>query len=384
MRGTDCYFISAGECSGDMLGAELIAALQTCQPGLQPFGLCGPAMQKAGGETLVDFGALAVIGVAELWTKLHRLRHLERNVLAQITRRQPRFAVLIDYPGLHFRLAELLKLQHVPVFQYVAPKTWAWGEQRTAALARDFKAVLGILPFEEKFFQRRAVNYHYIGTPLLDRIAAVCVPPSLRELCARQRVLACLPGSRDEELRCHLPLIMEVITRLPTCLPLIPLAPSLSVAQCCALTGLTAARLATPIPCYRFGNAILLEGHSLATLQLASVALVASGTATLECALSDVPAVVFYKTSPLTYTLAKDNLNINFISLINLMCGRQVVREFIQDFAVTELIDTLQALLDDEDKAAAMRSAYKTLAAQLHGNAATRTAQFISNYPHRC
>ena len=378
------YFISAGECSGDLLGAELITALRTSQPDLQPFGLCGPAMREAGGEALADFNSLAVIGVAELWTKLHRFRHLERSIVSQIARRRPRFAVLIDYPGLHFRLAELLKLSNVSVFQYVAPKTWAWGEKRTAALASDFKAVFGILPFEKFFFQRRAVNYHYVGTPLLDRIATVTVPPALQELCTGQRVLACLPGSRDEELRRHLPLVMEVLAspQLPPCLPLLPLAPSLSIAQCCALTGLAAERLATDVPCYRFGKAILVEKHSLAVLKLANAALVASGTATLECALSGVPAVVFYKTSPLTYALAKNNININFISLINIMGGKQIVREFIQDFAGTDLINTLQELLNDNDKANLMRTEYQALTAQLHGKAAQHAAQLVTNYLH--
>lgn len=378
------YFISAGECSGDILGAELIEALHRSCPDLQPFGLCGPAMQAAGAEPLTDFSTLAVIGVAELWTKLHHFRHLEHRVAAQIDRRQPRFAVLIDYPGLHFRLAELLKLCNVPVFQYVAPKTWAWGEPRTTALARDFNAVLGILPFEKEFFQRRSVNYHYVGTPLLDRIATVQVPPALQELCRGQRVLACLPGSRDEELRRHLPLVMEAIAapQLSSCLSLIPLAPSLSVSQCCALTGLTAERLAGKVPCYRFGKAILVEGHSLAVLKLAAAALVASGTATLECALSGVPAVVFYKTSPLTYALARDHLNLNFISLINIMRGKQVVREFIQDFAVAELISTLQELLGQKDRADLMRAEYRELATQLHGGAAAHAVQHMINYLH--
>ena len=269
-------------------------------------------------------------------------------------------------------------------FNTSPPKLGLGGERRTAALARDFKAVLGILPFEKNFFQRRAVNYHYVGTPLLDRITNVHVPPALQALCAGQRLLACLPGSRDEELQRHLPVVMEVIAapQLSTCLPLIPLAPSLSVAQCCALTGLTAERLATDIPCYRLGRAILIEGHSLAVLKLAQAALVASGTATLECALSGVPAVVFYKTSPLTYALARDNININFISLINIMCGKQVVREFIQDFALTELINTLQTLLDDKNKADLIRTEYQTLAAQLHGNAAQHAAQLVTNYLH--
>lgn len=378
-----CYFISAGEHSGDLLGAELIAALRAAWPQLQPFGLCGTAMQAAGGEALVDSTALATIGVAELWPRLHRFRRLEQQLLEEIVRRQPRAAVLIDYPGLHFRLAEFLKLRGIEVIQYVAPKTWAWGEQRTAALARDFSAVLGILPFEQNFFRRRTVNYHYVGTPLLDRIAALKVTPSLRQLCAGQRVLACLPGSRREELQRHLPLVMEVIAaQLPPCLPLIPLAPGLSVAQCCALTGLSATRLAGDLPCYRFGGAVLIEGHSLEVLAVASAALVASGTATLECALSGVPAVVFYKTSPLTYALAKDNLDINFISLINIMCGKQVVCEYIQDFAVSDLRDSVGALLADEQQAAALRTEYKSLTAQLQANAAARAAQLITTYLH--
>ena len=340
-------------------------------------------MQTAGGEAIADCNSLAVIGVAELWTKLHHFRQLERHIITHITRRRPHFAILIDYPGLHFRLAEQLKLQNIAVFQYVAPKTWAWGTHRTAALARDYQAVFGILPFEKKFFRRRTVNYHYVGTPLIDRLAQVNVPSALQQLCHQQQVIACLPGSRDDELRRHLPLIMETIVspQLQHTLPLIPLAPNLTITQVTRYTGLPAIPLAEiDLPCYQLGRALLIEGHSLAILALATVALVASGTATLECALSGTPAVVFYKTSPLTYALAKDNLNINFISLINIMRGKQIVHEFIQDFTANDLITALHQLLTNKQQANTMRSEYHTLTSELQGNAANHAAQLISQH----
>ena len=383
MQPQPCYFISAGEYSGDLLGAELIAALHTQQPELQPFGLCGNAMQTAGGEAIADFNSLAVIGVAELWTKLHHFRQLERHLITHITRRQPHFAILIDYPGLHFRLAEQLKLQNIAVFQYVAPKTWAWGTHRTAALARDYQAVLGILPFEQKFFRRHTVNYHYVGTPLIDRLAQVNPPPALQQLCQQQQVLACLPGSRDDELRRHLPVIMETIAapQLQHTLPLIPLAPNLTISQVTRYTSLPATPLTNiNLPCYQLGRAILVQGYSLDILNLANAALVASGTATLECALAGTPAVVFYKTNPLTYALAKDNLNINFISLINIMRGKQIVHEFIQDFNTNDLVTTTYQLLNNKQYANNIRTEYQTITNELQGNAANHAAQLISQY----
>lgn len=382
---TGSYFISAGEHSGDLLGAELITALGDVYPDLQPFGLCGQAMVEAGGETIEDLHNLSVFGVSQLWTKLHYFRRLEQKILAIIERRRPKFAVLIDYPGLHFRLAEFLKLKNVDVFQYVAPKTWAWGEHRTAALAANFTAVFSIFPFEKKFFCARHVNCHYVGTPHVDRVTALNIPQGLATLGGNAPLIACMPGSRPAEMREHLPIIMEVIAdpELASYRFIIPVAANLPLSL---ITEVTGSQL-TPQKCgdlsyYSLGNAFLVHGFSLEVLSLATAAVVASGTVTLECALLQVPTVVFYRTSPLTYALAKDNIDVSWISLSNILRGKKVVPEYIQDFSPADIVLSLRRLLEDKDEVNYQLAEYKALAASLKNAVPTRTAELIYNYMH--
>lgn len=384
---TSSYFISAGEFSGDILGAELIDSLRNIYPDLQPFGLCGQKMLSVGGKTIEDLQNLSVLGVAELWTKLHYFRRLEQRVIAVVERYKPKFAILIDYPGFHFRLAELFQPRGIPTFQYVAPKTWAWGEKRTALLAKNFKAIFGIFPFEESFFRKRNVNYHYVGTPHVDRVAKISVPAELQKLKGDSHLLACLPGSRLNEIREHLPVITEVITNFNW--PeeykfIIPVAENLGVE---AIEEVLGAKLnKNTIGCityYYLGKIFFISGLSLEILSLATAAVVASGTATLECALLDVPAVVFYKTNPLTYSLAKDNLTVSFLSLVNIIRGKKVITEHIQEFSPADIVSSLQKLLKkDKDSTEYLQKEYKLLASNLQGNAPACTANLIYNYLH--
>ena len=184
------YFISAGELSGDLIGGDLVQALKTAAPHLEPFGIAGEAMERAGVEPVAKVADFSVMGVFEVARKLAELRMLEARILAAIDRRRPTLAVLIDNPGFHLRLAEQLRMRGIRVIQYVAPKLWAWGSGRIGAVRRNFDLVLGILPFEEKFFRSQGVAYQYVGCPLKDRTDKVMVQPEALGLEAGRPVVA--------------------------------------------------------------------------------------------------------------------------------------------------------------------------------------------------
>ena len=173
-RGREC-FISVGEHSGDLLASDLVLSLKDRFSKISFFGMTGDALQSAGVESIGSIDELSVMGFVEVLKKLPDLLALEKRILAAVDRRQPEFAILVDFPGFHFRLAEQLKLRGVKVIQYVAPKVWAWGEGRVAKLRKDFDLVLGIFPFEAGYFAEKGVNFRYIGSPHKDRMNKVIV-----------------------------------------------------------------------------------------------------------------------------------------------------------------------------------------------------------------
>ena len=233
----DTYFISAGEHSGDLLGADLVLALREKLPKLvalrrRRLG----AMVNAGVEEIASTSSVQRHGHHRRGArKLADLRMLETRLLAWIDRWEPRFAVLIDNPGFHIRFAEQLRMRGVRVFQYVAPKLWAWGEGRAPKLRANYDLVLGILPFEEDFFQSHGINYTYVGSPLKDRIDKVIIKREALGLPLDRPVIACLPGSRPSEIRLNMPTILgvrnAVVRELPQAVFIVPVASNIDIAE---------------------------------------------------------------------------------------------------------------------------------------------------------
>jgi lipid-A-disaccharide synthase len=317
--------LSAGEASGDMYAARLAQALRQ-RLDVDIFGMGGEAMRAAGVEVIADYHEVSVVGITEILGHLPSLLRAMRKLLTAAKERRPRLAILTDFPGFHLRLArKMLPLGTRNVY-YICPQFWAWRPWRANLVRRRFVEALCIFPFEEEFFRERGVSTKFIGHPLVG-----VVRPSLSraEFTAKHRlapessVVALLPGSRWAEIARHLPLMLEACRLLEQSTPrqnsfVLAVAP-----------GIDKERLKALFPTGE--SPLLVEGETYDVLASADAALVCSGTATVEAALLDTPMVVVYRVAPLTARLAKPLVRTKFFAMVNLIAGRAVVPELIQE-----------------------------------------------------
>jgi len=328
-------FLAAGELSGDAYGGELAAALRRRRPELELIGVGGPNMAAAGVELIAGLDDLAVMGFAEVVPRLAYFWKLERRIRSLLSAGRVGLLVPIDFPGLNLRLARAARGAGVPVLYYVAPKVWAWQERRVRTLADSTNRVAAILPFEGDWLARRGVPATWVGHPLVDRPA----PPARGAFCRdwgldpKRTFLALLPGSRRQEVERHLDLFAAaarlVQASRPEVLPVVARAPSL------------------PAPLYQGAGLPVVTG-TRALLAHARAALVKSGTATLEAALAATPMTVAYRTSPLTWAVARRVVRVPHVALPNLVAGERIVPERIQSDATPErLAGDLCSLLDE-------------------------------------
>ncbi|HET9985274.1 MAG TPA: lipid-A-disaccharide synthase [Longimicrobiales bacterium] len=312
--------VAAGEPSGDLHGAAVAEALRRRWPQARLFGLGGPRMAAAGVELMADFGELAVMGFAEVASRLPFFVRLMRRLTAEMRRRGVDLVLPIDYPGFNLRLAGRARNAGVPVLYYIAPQVWAWHRSRIGKLAHLADRLAVILPFEEAIFREAGARVSFVGHPLLDSGEA---GPSATELRAGLGVeagplLALFPGSRPQEVEKHLALFLEAAERLRTAHPdLQPVVARSPAVRAEAYAGV-------PYP---------TTADSRTLLRHARGALVKSGTTTLEAALAGTPMVIAYRTSRSTYALARRLVRVEHIGLVNLVAGRRLMPELVQDAA---------------------------------------------------
>ncbi len=379
------FFISVGEPSGDLLASELLVHVQKELPGYQAFGIGGPKLSTIDNyEVIADISELAVMGFAEVIRHLSHLKRLEDYLLAEIDRRQPEFAILVDYPGFNLRLAEFLRARKIKVIQYVAPQLWAWGEKRTEKLRRLTDLVLGIMPFEKNFFIQRQVNYRYVGTPQVDRSQDARQDRIAFQLDDRP-CIGFFPGSRKGEISRMLPLVMEIIEELGTRFTDLQFAVSMSPAVPPqifqpVLTQTIPDDLSAQGGVLRGKSISLVRGRSLDLMKSVDAALVTSGTATLECGLVKTPLCVAYRMNPLSYKLAKHLVKIKYISLVNLVADEEVIREFIQNFTASDLANELYRLSNPGEYRNRTISKLNQLDNLVDGNLAHNAAVAIRQY----
>ncbi|HSM36680.1 MAG TPA: lipid-A-disaccharide synthase [Longimicrobiales bacterium] len=317
--------LAAGEVSGDLHGAALARALRRRWPDARLWGLGGPRMAAEGVDLLADLERLAVMGFAEVVRHLPYFLGLLSRVGRAIDERRPDLVVPIDYPGFNLRLAAAAHRRGVPVLYYIAPQVWAWKRGRVRQLARHADRVAVILPFEANDLGAEGVAAEFVGHPLLHDRPAL---PDRAAFCAAlgldpaRPLLALLPGSREQELARHLELFVAAGRRAASSVDA-----QLVIARAHGLHGSAFARSEVPTTDDAWG----LLGHARA-------ALVKSGTGTLQAAIAGVPMVVAYRTSALTFALARRVVRVPWVSLVNLVAGAPVVREFVQGEATEEAI----------------------------------------------
>lgn len=325
--------VVAGEASGDAHAAGLVNELRRVRPDLRFFGMGGERLAAAGLERLYDAREVSVMGFTEVLPKLFRILAVMRGLAKAAKARRPALAVLVDIPDFNLRLARKLKAQGVPIAYYISPMLWAWRPGRVKLVARDVDKMLCILPFEERWYRERGVAASFVGSPVLEQVP----PPAdaaqfRRELGVDEArpTLALLPGSRKSEIARLTDAMAKAAAMIAEDRPglqiLIPVAPGIDPSLIARFFEGTGVR-----PTFIDGRAPQVVGAS-------DVAIVASGTATLEAGLMLRPLVVVYRVSWLTGLMGRLLLKIRSVSLVNLLAGRALVPELLQDAMRAELI----------------------------------------------
>jgi lipid-A-disaccharide synthase len=330
--------IVAGEASGDRHAAHLVAAIKERLPGAEFFGVGGEALAAQGVRLLCPASELAVVGLAEVARHLPLVLRALKDINGALKQERPRLAILVDFPDFNFWVARLAKLHRVPVMYYISPQVWAWRSYRVRTLARLVARLVVIFPFEADFYRDRGVPATYVGHPLMETLPP---QPDRRAWLAgcgldpERLTIALLPGSRAGEIERHLPtmlraalLIQRALPQTQFVLPLASTAPAELVEKIITEESGNASVGAglKPAPTIK-----IVQGQSYETLAAAHLAVVASGTATVEAALAGTPTIIVYRLSPLTFTVGKCLIRVPHVGMANLLAGERLFPELLQD-----------------------------------------------------
>jgi lipid-A-disaccharide synthase len=356
-------FITAGDPSGDAHAARLMAAIRTHIPTVVFEGFGGPEMELQGLRSLAHIRDLAVTGFWEVAKRYRFFRSLLNRCDDAIARTRPVAFIPVDYPGFNMRLAARVrarKTNRVPVFWYIAPQLWAWGERRATKLAAAVDRLFVVFPFEVEFFQRHGIRAEYVGHPLAEEI-----PVDTQGRVPGQVLL--MPGSRAQELHHHTGLLADVVDRVR--------AHRSDVSFVVARARNIDLRALEPL--VQRNVDVVDDAH--AAMQTASAGIIKAGTSTLEAAFRGLPFATFYRTSPLSYAISKRLVTVTSVTMMNLLLKRNVVHEYIQhDATSTRIADEIETLLDDSARRTELVTAMSDVREMLSGEGASkRTAALI-------
>jgi len=365
------YYIIAGEASGDLHGSNLIKELKKQDPSTSVRCWGGDLMAAAGGDLVRHYKELAFMGFAEV---LMNLRTIFRNLdfcKQDILQYRPDALILIDYPGFNMRIAQWAHAQGLRIIYYISPQVWAWKEGRVRQIRETVDKMLVILPFETAFYQKWNYDVEYVGHPLVEVIDSFrAAPPSTLHF--DKPVIALLPGSRRQEILKKLPIMLEASRFFPDC--------QFVVAQAPGQDSSFYTSLLAPYP-----NVSSVSNQTYALLMQARAACVTSGTATLETALFGIPEIVCYKGSTVSYQIARRLIKVKYISLVNLIMDKLVVKELIQDDLTPEnLRRELDDLLHNDHRRSQLQEDYRALKELLSkgGHASANAAASILRFLH--
>ncbi len=334
--------VIAGEASGDMRAAGLVAALKELSPPLRFSGIGGDCMRAQGVELFEDITSLAVIGIVEVIKHFDRIKKVFELTLAQIDTHKPDAVILVDYPGFNLRLAREIKKRGIKVIYYISPQVWAWREKRVELIKTVVDRMIVLFPFETATYAKYGMTVDYVGHPLVDEVKPTRSQDEVLKsigLTVSKTTIGLMPGSRAKEISRHLPVMLEAAQQLFNANRerqfILLKASTIDITQ-----------LQSCLYLYKHLPLKIFDGNTYDGINAMDAAIVASGTATLEVALLKKPLVVIYKTSWITYAIAKAVIKIPYISLVNIVAGKKIVEEFIQnDASAQKLTEGLEEAL---------------------------------------
>ncbi len=330
--------IIAGEASGDLYGAGLVRSLKKRIPELKVSGMGGDRMRTAGVEILTDIKEVSVVGITEVISNLGRIKKALSLLKNRLAKERPDALILIDFPDFNLRLAKKAKALGIPVIYYISPQVWAWRSDRVKKIARLVDKMLVAFPFEVDIYRRAGLDCELVGHPILDEPVLKLNKEEGRKrynLDPERPVVALLPGSRKREVNVLLPVMLDALKILKSDVQaIIPVAHTVDFLR---VEEMVKGRKVT-----------LVKEKATEILSLADAAIITSGTATLQGAISGVPMVVIYRVSPITYLLAKILVKVKNIAIVNIIAGRDVVPELTQsDVTPEKIAGVIRKILDD-------------------------------------
>jgi len=366
--------IVAGETSGELYGALLADSLKKRVPGIRIIGVGGERMQQSGVEIISWISS--AFGLAEAVSSIKAIKKTFGSAVAALQAHRPDVLVLIDYPDFNLKLAGEARKKHIKVLYYVSPQVWAWRRKRVAKIARLVDRMAVVLPFEEEIYKTAGVDCEFVGHPVFDEIRSLDAgKDSLKSELGLERgrpLLSLLPGSRPHELKKLLPLMLETVRELKKehgdyqfCMPL---APNTDRDKYHRVLSVIAEE-----------GVMVNKGESLKVLAASEAAVIASGTATLQAALLGIPLVVVYKLFPATYWIGKQIVKVKHVSLVNILAGREVVKELLQSEATAgNIVQELEKILSGGSRTKDMLDAYTGIRSMFSSkNASERVADMV-------
>ena len=363
------YYIIAGEASGDLHASNLVAEIKKKDKKAEFRGCGGDLMKAQGVELLKHYRTMAYMGFVEVAVNLRKVLGNIAQCKKDIVDYHPDVVILVDYPGFNLRIADFAHENGFKVVYYISPQIWAWKRRRVHKIKKLVDKMLVILPFEEEFYRRYGVDVTFVGNPLLDELAKVgtgnrSIFLRRNSLGERREIIALLPGSRRQEVKRTLPVMIKVASHFPDYQFVIAGISSLEKSLYKDIMGQS--------------DVFFVENQTYELLQNSSAAMVTSGTATLETALFSIPEVVCYKATDFSYRLAKWMIKVKFISLENLIMDREVVKELIQgDMNEDNLVKELDQLLHNGKRQRKLLEDYEELKDKLGNVGASEKAAEI-------
>ncbi|HHZ90987.1 TPA: lipid-A-disaccharide synthase [Candidatus Poribacteria bacterium] len=364
--------IIAGEPSGDLHASQVAQRLKEKLPEIELIGMGGDLMESAGVKLLFHIRDSAVMGISEVLNTIPAFLQKQRDLKKLITTKKPSVVVLVDFGDFNLGIAKFAHQLGIPTIYYIPPKAWAWRAGRAEKLAKTTSIIASIFPFETEFYREKGANVEFVGHPLLDVAQTDFTQSEARQLfdiADNCPVVGLMPGSRWKEIQYLLPIMLEVarnlLRRIPSCRFILPLAPGIDRKF---------------LPNMPFVE--ITEGAVYPSMRASDLILVASGTSTLEAACIGTPMIIVYKVSLLTWWIIQHFVNLELSGLPNIIAGREIVPELLQDEVTTNQITTIAIdLLENPDRCQKQREELKRVSDSLGATGArNRVADLILNY----